>query len=543
MEMSLEYHMNQVSVVPPFGAEIVQNAYQRTLMLHRNGNLDGGESDTIGNREVSYDYSAEWSWNANDGPSSSLTNNVTGDTGRTINSSWDRNGDYYYTYGGCYDYSCSYSDSGCTSSSPVDLDYDTTVSNTGWGGGQVAVPSGVRWSPFSGSVSQGENSYSGCGCYGCCGYTYEWHNAYFNAPNFSVSMTDETYDYGYGEYRYENNDVWHPGRSNYYYYYYYNDYVFSHSMLGSRVPGGDIPGTPFNGSGTIGTAAIIVAQPNFGNVAFIDMDALLDEQCTVPESAPFIPLDINNIPGISENTFWNSYWESWGDSSLANRVAGLAQSIGGVAEIAVGIFATPTPAAPIGVALIVHGGDNVATGIIQTFTGEHQRTFTSKGVGLAVEKATGSVTAGLIVGEGVDLSVSVVGPGLASKMMGGQGLFGSIKSVAGDAWSGIKNAGTNVKNWWKGTPTKATLANPGNRETLDKLLRNQGYEIYRETKGGYVHYRHPDGREVFIRPNGEVGFLGSEITAATGKKYHPRTDAYGNRIDIHNTGIFVEPIK
>ena len=158
-------------------------------------NYGCSQSSSCGSREVGYDYCASWSWDAACGQSSSLTNNVTGNAVRTLHSSSVSCGESYYgwDYGGgyCCDFSSSYFDSNCTSSSPVDLDYDTTISSTGWAGGQVGAPLNIRWTPASGSKHDYLYNYQGCGC-GCgcgCGggYSEESHNFYFNVPNFGNS--------------------------------------------------------------------------------------------------------------------------------------------------------------------------------------------------------------------------------------------------------------------------------------------------------------------------------------------------------------------
>ncbi|MDR1962886.1 MAG: hypothetical protein LBQ50_03810 [Planctomycetaceae bacterium] len=55
-------------------------------------------------------------------------------------------------------------------------------------------------------------------------------------------------------------------------------------------------------------------------------------------------------------------------------------------------------------------------------------------------------------------------------MAGGKGFFGSLKSVAGDAWGAIKGAGTSIKNWWKGTPKPVTTNITSEvQTTLDRI--------------------------------------------------------------------------
>ncbi len=74
-------------------------------------------------------------------------------------------------------------------------------------------------------------------------------------------------------------------------------------------------------------------------------------------------------------------------------------------------------------------------------------------------------------------------------------------------------------------------------------LRNSGFDYQSTSKGGYVRYKHPDGSEVYLRPNGEVVRLGPKVTpSGGGKPYAPRVDSSGNRIDTHSTGEYVSSL-
>jgi hypothetical protein len=69
--------------------------------------------------------------------------------------------------------------------------------------------------------------------------------------------------------------------------------------------------------------------PGYGNFAIPDMDAALN---------PPQPPQPTSIPGVSENTFWGAFWDSYlgGNSTTANRIAGIAQAAGGAAQTIIG---------------------------------------------------------------------------------------------------------------------------------------------------------------------------------------------------------------
>jgi hypothetical protein len=69
-------------------------------------------------------------------------------------------------------------------------------------------------------------------------------------------------------------------------------------------------------------------------------------------------------------------------------------------------------------------------------------------------------------------------------------------------------------------------------------IRNQGFQYHGTTSGGYVRYRHPDGSDIWIRPNGEVMRLGPK---PPGQPNRPRYDSSGNLAD-HPQGEFLPPL-
>lgn len=72
-------------------------------------------------------------------------------------------------------------------------------------------------------------------------------------------------------------------------------------------------------------------------------------------------------------------------------------------------------------------------------------------------------------------------------------------------------------------------------------LEGKGFRYKSTTAGGYRQFVHSDGSIVWIRPNGEVTRSGPEILSKEGKKYRPRFDQNGRKInaDEHNTGEFL----
>ena len=74
------------------------------------------------------------------------------------------------------------------------------------------------------------------------------------------------------------------------------------------------------------------------------------------------------------------------------------------------------------------------------------------------------------------------------------------------------------------------------RADLHVELRNGGFAYHHTTQNGYVLYKHQNGCDVWIRPNGEVLRMGAKIP---GKKFRPRTNALPG---THTTDEFVDPM-
>ncbi|MFB6783456.1 polymorphic toxin-type HINT domain-containing protein [Streptomyces sp. NPDC056352] len=78
-----------------------------------------------------------------------------------------------------------------------------------------------------------------------------------------------------------------------------------------------------------------------------------------------------------------------------------------------------------------------------------------------------------------------------------------------------------------------------NGKTLEEAraeIERGGFVFHSESKSGYIRYRHNDGGEVYIRPDGEVMRLGPKVRPASGegKSYHPRLDPEGNVTQQHD---------
>ena len=68
----------------------------------------------------------------------------------------------------------------------------------------------------------------------------------------------------------------------------------------------------------------------------------------------------------------------------------------------------------------------------------------------------------------------------------------------------------------------------------------QGFSFTSETKGGYRRYDHPDGSQIWIRPNGEVQRLGPSIDPGPNQQnYRPRYGPDGQVTQEHSTGEMV----
>ena len=74
------------------------------------------------------------------------------------------------------------------------------------------------------------------------------------------------------------------------------------------------------------------------------------------------------------------------------------------------------------------------------------------------------------------------------------------------------------------------------REQAEKELEDAGFIPHSTSAGGYERLKHPDGSEIYIRPNGEVIRLGPKVTGQGGKKYHPRVGPDGQPGSEHSTG-------
>jgi len=73
-------------------------------------------------------------------------------------------------------------------------------------------------------------------------------------------------------------------------------------------------------------------------------------------------------------------------------------------------------------------------------------------------------------------------------------------------------------------------------EEAVQVLDGNGFELHHTTKGGYDQFVHPDGSQVWVKPNGEIVRLGPKIKGRSIKAYRPRFDQYGNRTKSHSTG-------
>jgi predicted RNA binding protein YcfA (HicA-like mRNA interferase family) len=69
-----------------------------------------------------------------------------------------------------------------------------------------------------------------------------------------------------------------------------------------------------------------------------------------------------------------------------------------------------------------------------------------------------------------------------------------------------------------------------------QVIEGTGFAFHHTTRGGYDQFVHPDGSQVWIKPNGEVVRLGPKVKGRASKKYRPRFDQYGNLTKSHSTG-------
>ncbi len=89
------------------------------------------------------------------------------------------------------------------------------------------------------------------------------------------------------------------------------------------------------------------------------------------------------------------------------RVEGALQAAGGLIEMKVGAALSSTGVgAVVGVPLVVHGADNVATGGTKVITGEEQRTLTSQAISTAAEACGASTETAQTIGEIADNTIT-----------------------------------------------------------------------------------------------------------------------------------------
>lgn len=82
------------------------------------------------------------------------------------------------------------------------------------------------------------------------------------------------------------------------------------------------------------------------------------------------------------------------------------------------------------------------------------------------------------------------------------------------------------------------------RSVVEKALQGMGFQkTTKPTAGGYEQWKHPDGSEVWIRPNGELVRLAPKVWSANHThKYHPRVGPNGQirePSEPHSTGEII----
>jgi hypothetical protein len=182
---------------------------------------------------------------------------------------------------------------------------------------------------------------------------------------------------------------------------------------------------------------ITTTEPNFGNT----VDAKPE-----PKGEKPVVTVVTDPGSVSSDTFWSTFVEEyWSvDTTMSNRIAGVAQAAGGAAEallgasmVGAGLAGIPATAGTSvlvtvsGVAVTLHGIDNIQTGIHQAISGEPVQTMTS----YLIENVTGS----RVAGEVADFAIGFVNPIAAGRTLS------ATKSIAGDI-SGVKNVGTKLKD-------------------------------------------------------------------------------------------------
>jgi RHS repeat-associated protein len=141
---------------------------------------------------------------------------------------------------------------------------------------------------------------------------------------------------------------------------------------------------------------------------------------------------------------------------------------------------------------------------------------------------------------------ALVGAGVGAIADGTAGAAAaSCAAVAKKAADAARKAADAARRRRTPTPTGGTNAaarlrslKGKSRAEAHKTIRNQGFEYHGTTRGGYVRYRHPDGSEIWIRPNGEVMRLGPK---PPGQPNRPRYDSRGNVAD-HPQGECLPPL-
>jgi hypothetical protein len=157
-------------------------------------------------------------------------------------------------------------------------------------------------------------------------------------------------------------------------------------------------------------------------------------------------------------------------------------------------------------------GVSGAKGVSEAATGVDFGTGDGLGTGGRVIAAAGVAPGGKWIGKGL---------GAAWKFL--RGLF----RHGDEAAAVVKNAATKLPNLQGMSRADAHIA-----------IRNKGFQYHGTTSGGYVRYRHSDGSEIWIRPNGEVMRLGPK---PPGQPNRPRYDPSGNVAD-HPQGEFLPPL-
>ncbi|MDR1385002.1 MAG: hypothetical protein LBJ67_14310, partial [Planctomycetaceae bacterium] len=386
-------------------------------------NGSGGDS----NQWANYNYSASWSWDNEGNKSASISNQV---SGHHESSSYSYKDNYWEGYGCGCDYSCT--DGYSNSTSYTHLDYNDSIQHTGWSskGGKTTSPFSVKWSSFYGSYDDGSSS---C-CYyggGCCGYDYDYsYQGYsFSAPNFSVSMSESTYN---GEVS-ESNEVWHSGRSNYYYYS-NNGYLYSQTAPTSHIPAGSNP-SAISGAGqtTHVTIPIIeTGEPNFNNYAYVNVGSILDAAFPEPE----ITQPVSTLVPCTE-------LDSIGFAFLKGLAQGGVNTINGLQDIAIGT-----------INLGLFGGYNLTSWVVNQAGGENPYIGIPSpdwSRDLITEEYGGAGTWGDTHGwskfsGGNGVLAAFTGASLAGTKAGST----TMSELPGFAWNEAKNTIKSIKTWLKG---------------------------------------------------------------------------------------------